>query len=176
MQNPSAEITTSGDNHLLQQGVTIPIDLNWRKKYYRKVLWIRIKSLILDFFIIFLPLDTLIVGIFFDSNELTPDYEPPLKAVLAFLIIFYVVYCILCAIFESSKWQGTPGKLIMKIQVIGTDGYRLPFFRALLRNLCKVITLTFWIFTLPFLIYNGIVAKRFWHDRISKTDIGMRLK
>jgi uncharacterized RDD family membrane protein YckC len=46
---------------------------------------------------------------------------------------------------ESTFWQGTIGKRIMKIKVVqGEDGGQLSFVRALIRNLIKLFNLS-WV-------------------------------
>jgi len=172
MQDSYLKTENSDGNPLFKQENNFPINLNWRRKYYWKVLLLRLTAFILDFFIIFMWLYALIFSIFFNDYDSETTFLP---RTIGFLLTLFIAYGIVCGLFEASKWQGTPGKRIMKLQVSGIDGNRLSFIRAFLRNFYKGITIVFWVFTLPFLIYNGIVAKHFWHDRLSKTDIGKRL-
>ena len=44
------------------------------------------------------------------------------------------------AIFESSRWQATPGKRLLGLRVTRLDGTRVGFFRALARNLGRILS------------------------------------
>ncbi|HAC24003.1 MAG TPA: RDD family protein [Cytophagales bacterium] len=63
---------------------------------------------------------------------------------LSFLGILFLIGLLYFWIFvptmESSKYQGTIGKIIMKIKVTDIDGRRLSIGRAVLRAICKQIS------------------------------------
>ena len=68
-------------------------------------------------------------------------------------------------LFESSKWQATPGKRICRLYVATQDEKRLSFFRAFIRNISKalsVLTLGF-----GFLMIAITVRNQCLHDKIA---------
>ena len=72
-------------------------------------------------------------------------------------------------LFESSAWQATPGKRILRLCVADLNGNRISFARALARNLSKVfsvITLGF-----GFLMIAVTVRNQCLHDKIAGTMI-----
>jgi uncharacterized RDD family membrane protein YckC len=56
---------------------------------------------------------------------------------LIWKILGYVLNCLYFAFFESSSWQGTPGKKILNLKVMDEAGDRISFGVAFLRNICK---------------------------------------
>ena len=89
---------------------------------------------------------------------------------LTYLILFKGVFDLLYySIWESSKLQGTPGKLAVGIRVSDTHGQRISFGRALGRNASKIIS--------SFLFYIGYVIALFTernqalHDKIAECVI-----
>jgi uncharacterized RDD family membrane protein YckC len=75
--------------------------------------------------------------------------------------------------FESSNWQATPGKRVMKIYVTDLYGNRLTFGRAALRNLAKFISsLTFLV---GYLIAGFTEKKQALHDLISSCLVLRRM-
>lgn len=77
------------------------------------------------------------------------------------LLLFSVYF----AVFEGSLLRASPGKLCVRARVVGMDGMRLGVFRALGRQLAKLLSILF--------VGAGIVIgmfspqRRTWHDRIS---------
>lgn len=73
--------------------------------------------------------------------------------ILVIILSPLVVY----ALFEQSRWQGTPGKIFLKLAVTDLEGQPLTFSRALMRNALRLIG------ALPILIGGGIflVARSF---------------
>ncbi len=69
--------------------------------------------------------------------------------------------------FESSTWQATPGKMIMKLRVISENGDPISFSHALLRFLLKIISLiTFYI---GFIMIGFTKKGQGLHDKVLKT-------
>ena len=82
--------------------------------------------------------------------------------VIMFLFLFisivfaaiFVLTAIYFAWFESSKYMGTPGKMIMKLKVTDTGGNRITFLTALLRFISKMVfNQVFYIGSL-FILFN----------------------
>lgn len=65
--------------------------------------------------------------------------------------------------FESSKWQGTPGKTYHKLKVVGENGEKITILKALLRVLLKYVSIL--------LLFLGIFMIYFRKDRKSLHDI-----
>lgn len=78
-----------------------------------------------------------------------------------------IVTVIYHAAFESSNYQATPGKMILKLQVISENGNQISFGHALLRFLFKIVSLI--------TLYIGFVMIGFTkkgqglHDKVVKT-------
>lgn len=68
---------------------------------------------------------------------------------------------------ESSKFQGSLGKMALGIIVTDTTGNKLDFVKALVRNLCKIIT--DFTFTIGYIIAGFTEKKQALHDMIAST-------
>ena len=86
-----------------------------------------------------------------------------LIALLGALFIFWIYF----AVFESSKWQATPGKKLLGLKVTDLDGERIGFGRAIARNLLKIPSFV--------IFYIGVIMVAFTrysqglHDLVAKT-------
>jgi len=49
------------------------------------------------------------------------------------LLVFTVLCCVYTVGFHASKYQATPGKMLMAIKVVGYDGRRISYVRAFWR-------------------------------------------
>jgi uncharacterized RDD family membrane protein YckC len=78
-----------------------------------------------------------------------------------------VVYLVYAAIMESSKFQATVGKFLLKAHVTDREGKRLSFQRALLRNLIKMVSIVPAFIGCLACIFND--ERRAWHDRVIST-------
>lgn len=52
----------------------------------------------------------------------------------------YIVYWFYAGLFESSRWQATPGKRFMNIYVVDYENQRLDFTQAFGRNVAKLFS------------------------------------
>jgi len=144
-----------------------PIESNWRKKYYRRVIRKRGVALFLDYLILlFLP--AVVLGAL-------PVSESTASVVLVVfgLVVFYLV----APAFEGSRWRATPGKRIMKLQITTKEGERISYRRAFARNVLRTLTLYSYFFVIP-LIYQYArfgKTKKLFHDEFSSTVTGERL-
>jgi uncharacterized RDD family membrane protein YckC len=72
-------------------------------------------------------------------------------------------------LFESSRWQATPGKRLCRLYVATQDGNRLSFPRAFIRNIAKalsVLTIGF-----GFLMIAITVRNQCLHDKIASAVV-----
>ena len=157
-----------------RQKQVIPIEVDWRKQYYKKVLWKRAVAFFLDQFLVLfssLFLFYFIVALV-DSESLEQSNESD-----PFQIPAFIFYFIVCAVMESSKLRGTFGKRIMKLQITDRAGEPISFFRALWRNITRVIIGYSYIFIIPLIIQivRFQKTKKLFHDQLSSTVIGEKL-
>ena len=121
--------------------------------------------------------DTIVISLFFgflasfypSAFLKFPDAAPSLTSLpqltpLALAVTLTVTW-LYYTLFESSAWQATPGKRIMKIYVADLNGQPLTFARSAMRNLAKAISsLTFLV---GYLVAGFTEKKQALHDIIS---------
>jgi uncharacterized RDD family membrane protein YckC len=90
-------------------------------------------------------------------------------AVVLFGVVLNFVYY---AWFESSKTGATPGKKLMRIRVVNTNGERITFLRALLRRVGK--TVSGLVLYLGFLMILFTERRQALHDVIAGTLVVCR--
>jgi uncharacterized RDD family membrane protein YckC len=162
-----------------KQKIGAPIQVDWRKHYYRKVLWKRFFAFILDhlmmipvsFAIVFIG----IVIVFLFKGETATDLNN-FEVVLVVLIGF-IAYLLINAKMESSKWRGTLGKRLLKLQITDKQGHPITFSRAFVRNVLRTVVGYFFLLLVPYLIQRARFkkTKKLFHDELSNTVIGERL-
>lgn len=73
------------------------------------------------------------------------------------------------AIWESSDYQASPGKMMMSLRVIGIKGKRVDALQAIGRNAAKFLSIA--------AVFGGIIAiifhpeRKGWHDSLSSTEV-----
>ena len=77
-------------------------------------------------------------------------------------------------IFESSRLQATPGKMLLKLQVTDLAGQRISIGRALVRNVSKVLSLL--PFGFGFMMVGITLRNQCLHDKIAKTLVVKKVK
>lgn len=77
-------------------------------------------------------------------------------------------------LFESSRLQATPGKMLFKIKVTDLDGQRISIGRALVRNVSKVLSLL--PFGFGFMMVGVTLRNQCLHDKIAKTLVLKKVK
>lgn len=113
--------------------------------------WVRVAAVLLDTFIIGVPLTILIMFI----------GMPQWLYFLAMLLYFVIM--------NASKWQATMGKRIVGIYIMKTDGTRLSYLRSLGRYLSYIISgLPLYI---GFMMAGWTKEKRALHDMIASTYV-----
>jgi uncharacterized RDD family membrane protein YckC len=92
-----------------------------------------------------------------------------LAGYLILILVILVIALLYYAGFESSKRMGTPGKMAMGLIVVGYDGKRISFLRALLRYIGKVVSSM--ILCIGYLMIGFTEKKQGLHDMIAKTYV-----
>jgi uncharacterized RDD family membrane protein YckC len=160
-----------------EKKAVMPIEVDWRKKYYRKVLWKRLGAFALDH-LIMIPVFvfSLLLSMFFAYLVKDPNVTDLTGTETFFIfLIAFSIYFIINSKMESSKWRGTLGKRIMKLQITDRAGEPVSFFRAMGRNILRTVVGYLFIILLPFQYFRFKKTKKLFHDELSGTVIGERL-
>jgi len=160
----------------------IPIEVDWRKKHYRKVLWKRLVAFLLDH-LVMIPVSFGIIFLYIIVEEimkLIMNVQPKSEditdgEIILYLLIGFVAYLIINAKMESSKWRGTLGKRILKLQITDKAGEPVTFFRAMIRNILRTVVGYLFIILLPFQYFRFKKTKKLFHDELSRTVIGEKV-
>ncbi|RYZ29344.1 MAG: FHA domain-containing protein [Chitinophagaceae bacterium] len=160
---------------------TTKLKTNWRGNYLWKNFLKRTAAYILDICILVIPIMVVLYLIIGD------DYFSEVRETLLFYSLINTSLLVLVySFFDSSKWRGTPGKAIMKLQITDDAGNPISFGKAFIRNLFKFFLFGF----LSSLDESGVVTllmivtqigcyistRKFIHDYLTYTIIGERLK
>jgi len=107
------------------------------------------------------------------------DPERILFAILSFvmswvwlIVVIIVGHLLYFAWFESSRFQATPGKMLLGIVVTDTAEQPVSFLRALGRNLGKIIS--HMIFNIGFLMAGITARKQALHDMLADCLVVMK--
>jgi len=169
----------------LDADVFVPLDLNWRRTYYRSSFIRRILAYVIDIFITSVP--SCIIAFLFSFFILPPvfgvkrmqDIPPGHEAELGYAFILWVTIFLLIAValMESSRWKGTFGKRIMKIEITDSYGNSISFGKSLIRNILKFLTTLSYGLVFPLIIqfFMFLRTKQLFHDKFSDTIVGERL-
>lgn len=84
-----------------------------------------------------------------------------------FQIVFVVIQTLYFALLESSSKQATIGKMVLGIIVTDTNGNKLDFTKALVRNLCRIISSM--ILLIGYIMAAFTEKKQALHDIIAST-------
>jgi uncharacterized RDD family membrane protein YckC len=162
----------------------LPIDMNWRKKYYVRVLKKRAAAYLLDIILTVIPALILSFALYFITlvvsfliNDKFFDHTSTAAFALMLLGSMLFYFLLLISIMES-RWRATFGKKIMKIEITDEYGEPVSFWRSLLRNFLKLVVFGSYLFVIPLIIQCFTFSKRkkLFHDGFSGTIIGERLK
>jgi uncharacterized RDD family membrane protein YckC len=138
--------------------------------------WLRLVALILDGIILAIPIvfviAMMVVGFGlsmpfrrFPREEFHDAFFAGAGAHFVFLMIVvsFVLYWIYYAIFESSSWQATPGKMILGLYVTDLDGHRITFGRASGRFFGKLVSKYLTIY-IGYIMAGFTARKQALHD------------
>ena len=166
----------------LDADVFVPLDLNWRRTYYRSSFKKRIVAYLIDIFITSVPatfiaflFSLFILPMIFGVKNVQQIDATELG--FAFIIWLGVFLLFTVSLMESSRWKGTFGKRIMKIEITDSYGNPISFGKALIRNVLKFLTTLSYGLVLPSIIqlFMFIRTKQLFHDKFSDTIVGERL-
>ena len=145
---------------------------------------LRLSAIIVDVFILLVIVTFIIFGsvkIFKNYDLDVPDYQietmPSFVAVGGMLLYLFglpLIGLLYRTIFECSKIQGTPGKMLVKIKVVNGEGNRISFIRSLGRNLSKIISSLILFVGYFFPIWTK--HKQALHDLMSDTYVVRHLE
>ncbi len=172
-----ADIKPPPEKPRVQLKSTVQLEENWRKKYYKDVLWKRAAAFFLDNLLTMIPV--MLIAFVIATVAVVGPEEEVSDEKLYFIFWFTLsVYFIVCAIMESSQWRGTFGKRIMKLQITDKDGAPVSFFRALWRNIVRWIIGYSYLLIFPLIIqyFTFKSSRQLFHDQLSNTLIGEKIK
>lgn len=140
--------------------------------------WLRLVALIIDSlvlgmlqWIVIIPVLGLLGFSFYAGSGMDMD-DPESAAGLVGMamagvgvlwLLFTAVTVLYFAFMESSKYQGTLGKMALGLVVTDMNGNKLDFSKALVRNLCRIIS------NLTFLV--GYIVAAFTEKRQALHDL-----
>jgi len=118
--------------------------------------WLRFVAYIIDYIILYV-INLIIIapvlgiigistpGAAMDMGSMTEGdilqmVQTVLMAVVAGSIVLMIVNILYYTIMEASKFQGTVGKIALGLKVTDSDGNKLDFVKAFLRNLGKIVS------------------------------------
>lgn len=139
--------------------------------------WLRFVAFIIDAIIIGIAkwfiIAPILAAVGIASSMSFSDFQNPediaafVAAIMGMLGISWVIGLVLDILYhsfmESSKFQGSIGKMALGIVVVDAAGQKLDFAKAFIRNLCKLIS--------TFTIYIGYVIAAFTEKKQALHDI-----
>ncbi len=145
--------------------------------------WLRFVAYVIDYIIIytvqiFLVVPILaVVGINFASGMSNADNMSEAEmfgmiagmvgAMGATIVLTFALIVLYYTIMETSKFQATVGKLAVGLKVTDVNGEKLDFTKALVRNLCKIISSM--ILFIGYIMAGFTEKKQGLHDIIAGT-------
>jgi uncharacterized RDD family membrane protein YckC len=114
--------------------------------------WIRFLSYIIDYIVLIIP--SIIMKYIIDKRYIIIN-------ILVGFILMWLYY----ALMESSKYQGTLGKMILNLKITDLNYNKISFEKATLRFLGKFLSII--TFGIGFLMIGFTEKKQGLHDKIS---------
>jgi uncharacterized RDD family membrane protein YckC len=122
----------------------------------------RLTSFIIDIIILFLIVPILLYTVMtFNTSGFSGETQVRIFFFLVLIVIPFIYY----AIMESTRFQGTLGKILIGCKVVDKRGNKLTIFKSSIRSALK---LTFAFFYLVFIFSN---KKQAIHDMICNTYV-----
>jgi uncharacterized RDD family membrane protein YckC len=138
-------------------------------EYIHAGFWIRVAAMLIDSLILGM-LNALLIASFLGTDYLAMEGSVAHPYDLLITTTLYLINFAYFAGSTSSSWQATPGKRIIGIQVINTDGTRISFLKALGR-----CTIGYLLSNITFFIGYLMIAftdkKTALHDKVFKTYV-----
>lgn len=137
---------------------------------------LRLAAILIDgVFIVVLFFTIVAIAIPILANWPSPGGKLSEVAIIGGLLLYFfgIPTCgiLYRSFFESSKYQGTPGKIILNIQVVDEDMQRISFLRSVGRNVSKIFSSFLMI---GYLIALGDRKCRTLHDQMANTFVIMK--
>jgi uncharacterized RDD family membrane protein YckC len=151
--------------------VTDAVDVDWRKEYYKRVVWKRGLALLLDYVIL------IAVPIFIFAFVGTLLHQDVTISDTTNFLFLAAMFFLVAPAMEASRWRATIGKRIMKLQITDKHGERISYGRAFVRNILRSVTAFSYFFVIPLVLqyFRFRKTKKLFHDEVSTTVIGERL-
>jgi uncharacterized RDD family membrane protein YckC len=104
--------------------------------------WLRFSSALIDAVALFFPLAVVTAAavIVVKVVSVGTKRDPATLMIVTLPVAWAVVVWSYCAVMESSSWQATIGKKVLRLYVTDVEGCRLTFRRAAGRNLAKYLS------------------------------------
>lgn len=125
--------------------------------------WLRLSAALIDFLImtlVFIPVIA-VAGIGWEFI-----YSDSVAASLG-LVVNVIAAWLYYSLFESGRWQGTPGKKILELRVTDLFGNRISFGQASGRYFSKILSAL--IFYIGFFMAGFTAKKQGLHDKLAST-------
>ena len=149
------------------------IAVDWRRAYYRNVVWKRAGALAIDWVVACMVWMVWLV-VYMSAGNPSSEVDGTDMAVM--VVIFYII----CPLLEASPWRATVGKRMMGLQITDQDGRRISFGRAFVRTVLRTVVGYAYLLSLGILLVVQFLrfkkTKKLFHDELSSTLIGERLE
>lgn len=96
-------------------------------------------------------------------------FETFFKTIIIVSAISYGIHILYFSIWESSKFQATPGKMASRLKVVNQNGQRMGFLQALARNFLKLLSSV--ILYIGYLMVFVTEKRQSLHDKISNSYV-----
>ncbi len=166
---------TSNMNQPLEEGIW---DAKQNQGDYANF-WVRFAAALIDGIVLniffYLLMFTGVAGLFFSTDGFDEealamaDPETLLSAYLGFIALSIIINWLYFALMESSRYQGTLGKMAVKIKVTDYNGERISFGRATGRHFGKMISGL--ILMIGYIMAGFTEKKQALHDMMASTFV-----
>jgi uncharacterized RDD family membrane protein YckC len=152
------------------------LGINYPSKTVLANFWWRLLAYIIDYVVVFLSLMVLAVGLglmlAYTGNHMSDSDTTTISTTdsdLAFRLLMVIMLAFYNAAFESTRLQGSIGKIICKLKVVNAPGERITFATALGRNFGKILSSL--VCGMGFFCVLWDKNKQGWHDQLAKTYV-----
>jgi uncharacterized RDD family membrane protein YckC len=140
--------------------------------------WWRLLAYIIDYTVVLLSLMILLIGLgliltYTEGQSSEPDTvarsTDTADAYTVLRLFVFIMLTFYNAAFESTRLQGSIGKVICKLKVVNAAGERIKFSTALGRNFGKILSSL--ICGMGFFCILWDKNRQGWHDQLAKTYV-----
>jgi uncharacterized RDD family membrane protein YckC len=148
----------------IKEGPAVRPDSQFSEPY--SGFWTRFGAYLIDFVILII----IATGVYIILMASYPGYYGGLspEGYNLFVILFLLIYWLYFTLQESSDFQATIGKRAVKIKVVNSDGNKITFGQAAIRNFLRVIPLIGFICVLSI---GFSEKKQGFHDMAATTYV-----